>query len=202
MGKEAMRDLLIATRNKDKVEEIRKALEGLPFKILSVADLPKPVPEVVEDGETLLANAQKKARQTAKASGLLCLADDTGLEVDALEGAPGVYSARYAGEGATYARNNMKLLSELGKLGKADRRAIFRTVIVLAEPDEREDWTDGCCEGLIADKPLGDAGFGYDPIFYLPQLHKTFAQLTMEEKNKISHRGKALAKARVMLERW
>jgi XTP/dITP diphosphohydrolase len=197
-----MRDLLIATRNKDKVTEIQKALEGLPYKVLSIPDLTKPIPEVVEDGETLLANAQKKARSAAKASGLLCLADDTGLEVDALEGAPGVFSARYAGEGATYERNNMKLLAELSKLGKPDRRAIFRTVIVVAQPDEREDWTDGRCEGVIADRAQGNNGFGYDPIFYLPDLRKTFAQLTLEEKNKISHRGKALAKARIMLERW
>lgn len=200
-----MRDLVLATHNLDKVEEMKQALQGLPYRILSAADIPGGLPEVVEDGLTLLFNAQKKARSAAAATGLLSLADDTGLEVDALDGAPGVFSARYAGEGCSYADNCKKLLAEMTR--HRDRNAVFRTVLVLAEPvaaggKAREDWVEGRCGGLIHDQLLGDKGFGYDPVFWVPGSKKTFAQLTVEEKNKISHRGKALVKLKSVLTRW
>lgn len=200
-----MRDLVLATHNLDKVEEMKQALRGLPYRILSAADIPGGLPEVVEDGLTLLFNAQKKARSAAAATGLLSLADDTGLEVDALDGAPGVFSARYAGEGCTYADNCKKLLSEMTR--HRDRNAVFRTVLVLAEPvaaggKAREDWVEGRCSGLIHSELLGEKGFGYDPVFWVPGAKKTFAQLTVEEKNKISHRGKALEKLKSVLTRW
>jgi XTP/dITP diphosphohydrolase len=199
-----MRDLILATHNLHKVEEMRQALQGLPYRILSASDIPGGLPEVVEDGITLLFNAKKKAKSAAQATGLLALADDTGLEVEALEGAPGVFSARYAGESATYDENNRKLLAELAALGKPSRKAVFRTVLSLVEPmpSKREDWVEGRVEGLITERLSGSQGFGYDPVFYVPQLGKTFAELSLEEKNKVSHRGRALKKLRETLSRW
>ncbi len=198
-----MRDLVVATGNPGKLREIREALQGLDYRILASADLPRPLPEVVEDGETLLQNAQKKARSAATAAGMLALSDDTGLEVDALDGRPGVYSARYAGEGCSYEDNNRKLLAELEGLGpKAPRGATFRTVMVLAEPGGREDWVAGSVRGEITHQFRGTQGFGYDPVFYLPEKRKTFAELDLNEKNRFSHRGQALARIRLLLIRW
>jgi XTP/dITP diphosphohydrolase len=198
-----MRDLLIATTNQGKLAEIRQALEGLDFRVLGSDEVPGGLPEVVEDGETLLENAQKKARSAAKASGMLSLADDTGLEVDALDGQPGVYSARWAGPGCSYDDNNRKLLAELARLGpQASRRATFRTVMVLAEPAGREDWASGWIEAEISREAQGTGGFGYDPVFYLKDKRKTFAQLSLEEKNALSHRGRALTRVRSLLQRW
>ena len=196
-----MRELVIATTNDGKLAEIRAALEGLPYKILGAAEVGG-LPEVVEDGTTLLENAQKKARSAAKHTGFLSLADDTGLEVDALEGAPGVFSARYAGEGCTYDDNNRKLLNEMQKFGPRDRGATFRTVMVLAEPKERSDWVAGSIRGEISRELRGSQGFGYDPVFYIPEKRKTFAELSIFEKNQISHRGKALQRVKTMLLRW
>lgn len=197
-----MRDLILATQNPGKVREMREMLHGLPYRVLSSSDLPQPLPEVDETGETLLENAQLKARAIAKVTGMLALADDTGLEVDALDGAPGVYSARWAGPGCSFEDNNMKLLAELEQRRNQPRGAVFRTVMVLAEPGGREDWVSGRCEGQIPSQPQGAAGFGYDPVFYVPQARKTFAQMTLEEKNRYSHRGEALRRARKLLERW
>ncbi len=197
-----MRDLVLATRNVGKVKEMRESLHGLPFRILSIDEVGKALPEVEETGQTLLENAQLKARAIAQASGLLALADDTGLEVDALDGQPGVYSARWAGEGCSFDDNNRKLLEELAKLGDVTRGAVFRTVMVLAEPAGREDWVSGRCEGMIPRQATGAAGFGYDPVFFVPRAGKTFAQMTLEEKNRFSHRGEALRRARKLLERW
>lgn len=196
-----MRELVIATTNEGKLAEIRAALEGLPYKILGAAEVGG-LPEVIEDGATLLENAQKKARSAAAHTGFLALADDTGLEVDALEGAPGVYSARYAGENCSYDDNNRKLLSELEKLGARDRKATFRTVMVLAEPKDRSDWVSGSIQGEISREIRGTQGFGYDPVFYVPAKRKTFAELSLFEKNQISHRGQALARLKPMLLRW
>jgi XTP/dITP diphosphohydrolase len=183
---------------------MRQALQGLPFRVLSMADIPGGLPEVVEDGITLLFNAKKKAQSAALATGMLALADDTGLEVEALEGAPGVYSARYAGEKATFDDNNRKLLAELAHLGKPSRKAVFRTVLALVEPppSKRTDWVEGRVDGLITEQLSGSQGFGYDPVFYLPELGKTFAQLSLEEKNRVSHRGRALKKLKETLARW
>jgi|SRR5665213_23226 len=195
-----IKDLLIATGNAGKIAEIRAALEGLPYRVLVPADLAVALPEVEESGETLLENAQLKARANAKASGMLVLSDDSGLEVDALQGAPGVHSARWSGRGPE--ENNRKLLEELKSLGGAPRTAVFRTVMVLAEPAGREDWVSGACEGLISDQPSGQAGFGYDPLFFVPRAKKTFAQMEVSEKNAVSHRGEALRRLRKLLERW
>ena len=196
-----MRELVIATGNAGKLAEIRAALEGLPYKILGAEDVGG-LPEVIEDGETLLENAQKKARSAATHTGFLSLADDTGLEVDALDGAPGVYSARYAGEGCSYEDNNRKLLHELEKGGFKDRKATFRTVMVLAEPKGRHDWVAGSIRGEISRELRGSSGFGYDPVFYVPEKRKTFAELSLAEKNLISHRGQALKRIKTMLFRW
>ncbi len=200
---EPMRDLLLATKNEGKLREMRAALEGLPYRVVSETDLPAPLPPVAEDGETLLENAQRKARAYAKASGLLALADDTGLEVEALDGAPGVHSARWAGTDGDAEANNRKLLAELEAKGpQASRQARFRTVMVLAEPGGREDWVAGSCQGLIPRSPQGQGGFGYDPLFFVPAAGRSFAQMSLEEKNQHSHRGEALRRARKLLERW
>ncbi len=191
--------LLLATRNRDKVEEIREALAGLEIDLLTVDEL-GPLPEVIEDQETLKGNAIKKAATLASLSGLLSLADDTGLEVDALNGAPGVYSSRYSGENATYAENVTRLLSELEGIRPAERTARFRCVIAIADARGVET-VDGVCEGLIIDEPRGSGGFGYDPVFMVPDTGKTMAELSMAEKNRISHRGRALARMRVVLEK-
>jgi len=191
--------LLLATRNRDKVEEIREALAGLEIDLLTVDEL-GPLPEVIEDQETLKGNAIKKAATLASLSGLLSLADDTGLEVDALNGAPGVYSSRYSGENATYAENVTRLLSELEGIRPAERTARFRCVIAIADARGVET-VDGVCEGLIIDEPRGTGGFGYDPVFMVPDTGKTMAELSMAEKNRISHRGRALARMRVVLEK-
>ncbi len=197
-----MRDLILATHNAGKVAEIKAALADLPFRVLSADEIPGGLPEVIEDGDTLLANAQKKARAAAKHTGMLALADDSGLEVDALEGAPGVFSARYAGEGCSYEDNNRKLLDELGRLGRVSRNAVFRTVMVLAEPKGREDWAEGRVMGQIGKEFVGQQGFGYDPIFVVNGLGKTFAQLSLEQKNQVSHRGRCLQRMRLILDRW
>jgi XTP/dITP diphosphohydrolase len=198
-----VRDLLLATKNEGKLREMREALQGLPYRVLSEAELGFALPAVEESGSTFLENAQLKARAYAKASGLLALADDSGLEVDALDGAPGVQSARWAGEGAQAADNNQKLLAELSARGpQASRQARFRTVMVLAEPAGREDWVAGHCEGLITRQAQGAGGFGYDPYFFVPSAGLSFAQMSLEQKNRLSHRGEALRRARKLLERW
>jgi len=198
-----MRDLLLATKNEGKLREMRDFLQGLPYRVLTEADLGRELPLVDESGETLLANAQLKARAYAAASGLLALADDSGLEVDALDGAPGVHSARWAGPQATAEDNNRKLLAELEALGvNAPRQARFRTVMVLAEPTGREDWVAGHCDGLIPRSPQGQGGFGYDPLFFVPAAGRSFAQMSLEEKNRFSHRGEALRRVKILLERW
>jgi XTP/dITP diphosphohydrolase len=159
------------------------------------------LPEVIEDGATLLENAQKKALAATQHTGLLCLADDSGLEVDAMDGAPGVYSARYAGEGCSYDDNNRKLLAAMEKVHPKDRGACFRTVMVLAEP-KRQDWVAGSLRGEISRQPKGSQGFGYDPLFWVPSHRKTFAEMSLSEKNQISHRGQALSRVKTMLFRW
>jgi XTP/dITP diphosphohydrolase len=184
--------LVLASANPDKAEEIAAVLSGA----IDVVLLPRPpeVPDVVEDGETLLDNARLKALALVAATGLPAVADDTGLEVDALGGAPGVRSARYAGEDVTYAENVDKLLSELAALpgGGGNRLARFRTVALIAFPDGSEIWAEGSVEGSILNERRGEAGFGYDPVFEpLDGDGRTFAQMSAEEKHGISHRGRA-----------
>lgn len=185
--------LVIATRNKGKCAEIRELLEGYPVTIKDLTDF-GPIPAVVEDALSFDENAYKKASFTARVLGLPALADDSGLVVAALGGAPGVVSARYAGPGATDAERCRRVLAEM--TGKADRRAAFECVISVAVPTGAALTYEGRCEGLITEEPMGENGFGYDPIFYYPPLQKTFAQLSREEKGRVSHRGKALAELR------
>jgi XTP/dITP diphosphohydrolase len=187
--------LVVASANPDKVAEIVAVLSG----VLDVELVPRPahVPEVVEDGETLVENARLKARALAEATGTAAVADDTGFEVDALGGAPGVYAARYAGEDATYADNVAKLLRELAAApdGGGARRARFKTVALAAFPDGSELWAEGVLEGTIAESGRGDRGFGYDPVF-LPDAAeggdgRTLAEMRPDEKDALSHRGRA-----------
>ncbi|MBU0484556.1 MAG: XTP/dITP diphosphatase [Proteobacteria bacterium] len=182
--------IVLATKNQGKIKEFQELLKNFPIEIKGLNDF-GPIPEVVEDGETFDDNAYKKAHFTAKFLGLPAIADDSGLVVDALNGAPGVYSARYAGENATDADNIKKLLHELAD--ETNRQAAFECVISLAVPSGPALTYEGRCEGEITTAAKGDGGFGYDPVFYCPELSKTFAESSMAEKNKISHRGKALA---------
>jgi XTP/dITP diphosphohydrolase len=185
--------LVIATRNPNKAAEIKDLLADHPLQIKSLDDF-GPIPSVDEDGDTFDDNAYKKSSFAAKVLGMPALADDSGLVVEALEGAPGVFSARYAGEAATDEQRYRKLLAEME--GKTDRKAAFACVISIAVPGGPALTYEARCEGLIAEKPAGQNGFGYDPIFYYPPLNKTFAQLTREEKSRVSHRGKALRELR------
>ncbi len=189
--------LLVATRNRDKLREIREVLADLDVELLCAADLPD-LPEVVEDAATLEGNAIKKALTLHRLTGLPTLADDTGLEVDALGGAPGVYSSRYAGENATYADNVRKLLHELEGVSAEQRTARFRTVAAFAH-DGTVETVEGICEGRITTEPRGSGNFGYDPVFFVPEAGKTMAEMTLEEKNRISHRGRALREMRKRL---
>lgn len=184
--------LVLATRNEHKLEEIRAIFDFQGLEVLSAFDFPE-IPDVVEDADTFVGNAVKKAVEIAQAAGCWTLADDSGLEVDALDGAPGVYSARYAGEPCDYAANNEKLLRELA--GKADRTARFKTVIALSDPDGNAKTVEGACPGRIIDELRGTNGFGYDPLFIPDGYDETFAELDSSIKNKISHRANALAAA-------
>jgi XTP/dITP diphosphohydrolase len=181
--------LVIATSNLGKTAEIRDMLENFPVNIKNLADF-GPIPPVEEDGDTFDDNAYKKAGFVSKILGLPALADDSGLVVDALGGAPGVYSARYAGENATDKQRYTKLLAEMK--GQTNRKAAFECVLSIAVPSGPALTYEASCEGLIAEAPAGEGGFGYDPVFYYPPLKKTFGQLTREEKSRVSHRGKAL----------
>jgi len=174
------------------------AESGLTLKTLD--DYPD-LPEIVEDGNTFLENALKKARTIAKLTGESCLADDSGLEVAALKGAPGIYSARYAGDGAGDAGNIRKLLDDLKGVPPAEREAAFRCVLVLCRPDGRYHSFDGRWAGRIAEEPAGQGGFGYDPVFFLPEQGVTVAELPPEIKNRISHRAEAFAKLNVWLQK-
>lgn len=184
--------LIIATRNAHKLEEIRAIFDFQGLEVRSAFDFPE-IPDVVEDGVTLAENAQKKAIEIAQATGCWSMADDSGLEVFALDGAPGVYSARYAGGQCSYSDNNTKLLHELA--GKPDRAARFRTVIALSDPEGRVLTVEGECPGRIIDELRGENGFGYDPLFVPEGYSETFAELASEVKNRISHRALALKKA-------
>ena len=181
--------LVIASTNPGKTSEIKDLLTDYPISIKSLDDF-GPIPPVVEDGDTFDENAYKKASFVSRVLGLPALADDSGLVVEALDGAPGVYSARYAGENASDAQRCAKLLSEMK--GKTNRRAAFECVISIAVPTGPALTYEARCEGLILETPAGENGFGYDPVFYYPPFKKTFAQLTRQQKSLISHRGKAL----------
>lgn len=190
--------LVVATRNRGKTEEIRGLLKDFNVMIKNLDDF-GPIPEVEEDGGTFDDNAYKKASFAARVLGLPALADDSGLLVQALDGAPGVHSARYAGKNAGDEEKCLKLLQAMQ--GKTDRKAAFECVISIAVPAGPALTYEARCEGLIADKLAGSNGFGYDPVFYYPPLKKTFAELTMEEKSRVSHRGKALTELKAELDK-
>ena len=191
-------ELVLATRNRHKIEELVALLSGLGITIHTLDEFPD-APDVVEDGGTCEANAVKKARAIAEFTGLPAVADDTGLEVDALDGRPGVYAARYAGEGATYEDNCRKLLQELSGVPHERRTARFLTVAAIALPSGEVRVAQGTLAGVIAEEASGTLGFGYDPVFLIPELGKTLAQLSANEKNRISHRAKAFAQAKDLL---
>ena len=191
-------EILVATRNPGKVREIRKAFKGLGFRIRSLRDFQR-VPQMEEDGRSFAENALKKARFYSKVYGKLTFSDDSGLEVDILGGSPGIHSARFAGKKATNRENKRKLLHQLEGIPLSRRGARFRCSIALVSPEGKEAVVEGECRGKIGFKEAGRKGFGYVPLFILPGLGKTMAQLTVEEKNRISHRGKALRKLRQII---
>lgn len=194
-------ELVLASGNRGKIAELKKLLAPLQITVKSLADYPD-MPETVEDGETFQANAIKKAREAAAYTGIMALADDSGLEVDYLKGLPGVHSARFAGEPKDDAANNRKLLALLQGVPWEQRTARFRCVVALCTPQGEVYTSEGTCEGYILEQLKGQGGFGYDPLFYVPELNQTFAEIDLEIKNKISHRGKALAGAiKILTER-
>mgnify|MGYP006424792017 CR=1 FL=1 len=189
--------LILATRNKDKIVEIEQLLEDFDLSITTASEFAD-LPETVEDQDTLRGNAIKKAKEVLIHTGIPSLADDTGLEVDALDGRPGVFSARYAGEEASYSNNVTKLLDELKDIDSEQRTARFRTVAALAL-EKKVYLFDGVCNGFITEKPSGTGGFGYDPVFKPEGHEQTFAELDAAAKNTISHRGRALNKLKAFL---
>ena len=201
-GKKMIPMLVIATKNQNKLIEFKEILKNSTIEVKSLADF-GPIPEIIEDGDTFDENAYKKAHQTARILGLPAIADDSGLVVEALGGAPGVYSARYAGPDATDSENCRKLLEELD--GEKNRTAHFSCVLSIAVPSGPALTYEGRCDGVILEEPRGSSGFGYDPLFYFEEYGKTFAELTMEEKNSVSHRGKALKEVKLelnMITKW
>lgn len=191
-------EVVLATQNKDKIKEIKEILSDLFLKIYSLDDFAN-FPSIVEDGKTFEENAIKKAKTILKFSGKPSLADDSGLEVEKLGGLPGVYSSRFAGEKVSYLENNKKLLNLLKGVPFPERKACFRCVIALALSDEKIFVSEGKLEGYILEEMRGENGFGYDPLFYLPTLGKTLAEISPSEKNKISHRALALRKMKEII---
>lgn len=195
-----MIDLLLATGNRDKITEITALLTDLSFHIVSAADRPD-LPDVVEDQDTFEGNASKKALTLARATGMLALADDSGLVVPALNGEPGVFSARYAGENVTYADNNRKLIEAMKDLPDGERSAYFITVASVAAPDGVIGTAEGRVHGVILRELRGEGGFGYDPLFYHEPSGGTFAEIPLEKKNRVSHRARALEGIKKVLAR-
>ena len=200
-----VKEILFATGNQGKAKELKEAFKqaGVDIEIKTNADLDNPL-HPIESGRTFEANAKIKAHELAEFSGLPTVADDSGLMVDALNGEPGVRSARYAGEAHNDAKNNAKLLAELGGVPEEKRTAKFWTTIVVSMPGEfdKDLVVSGTCAGRILAAPRGEDGFGYDPLFYIPEKGKTFAQMTTDEKNEISHRGNAVRKLLQELPAW
>jgi XTP/dITP diphosphohydrolase len=190
--------IVLATRNQHKQQELVALLGGLDITIRTLDDFPE-APEVVEDGDTCEANAMKKAVEIARHTGLPAVADDTGLEVDALGGRPGAFAARYAGEHATYDDNCRKLLRELEGIPPGQRTARFITVAAIALPGGKTMSAKGILEGVIAESVVGSNGFGYDPVFIIPEHGQTLGQLPPDVKNRISHRARAFAQAKTLL---
>jgi len=198
MLEKAPKRLVVATANPGKLREFRALLAGLPYELISLAELGLESP--AETGSSFLENAALKAHHAATLSGFAAVADDSGIEVDALGGAPGIHSARYAGADASASANNAKLMSALEGVPLAARRARYRCALVLIEAaDTAPTVAEAAWEGFILDAPRGSGGFGYDPYFWLPELDKTAAELGPEEKNRLSHRGKAMRALRAAL---
>lgn len=193
-------EFVIATRNRDKMTEIRAIFDGFPFPLHDLASFPS-APEVEEKGKTLEENARLKAESAAGSTGLIALADDSGLFVEALNGKPGVYSSRFAGENATYTDNNRKLIEMMAELSREERRASFVCVVAVAFRDGRCEYFRGEVSGYITAELQGMEGFGYDPVFFHPPSGKTFAELSRAEKNRVSHRYLAFYAARSYLEK-
>ena len=193
-----MTDIVLASRNRKKIEELKSLLSDLPIRVLSLLDFPD-MPETPETGSTFAENAELKARAAVLATGRAALADDSGLEVDALGGQPGIMSNRFAGPGATDRDKYMRILELLEGIPDERRTARFRAAVAIATPEGETVLVEGTCEGRIAREPRGENGFGYDPIFYLPDLGLAMAELPPDEKNRISHRAKALQKAKKVL---
>ena len=198
-----MNEIVLATSNRDKVREFREMLHrsGLALEVRCLSDFPGCAP-VPENGATFAENAATKALAAARATGKLALGDDSGIEVDALAGRPGIFSARFAGEGATDADNNEKLLALLREVPERRRQARFVCCIAIANPEKVLDIAEGSCAGSIVMKARGSGGFGYDPLFQPIEYHKTFAELSSGIKNRISHRARAIEKALMMLEKY
>jgi XTP/dITP diphosphohydrolase len=190
--------VVLATGNKNKVNEFRELMAEFPVEVKCLSDF-GPLPMIVEDGTTFDENAYKKAHHVAKVLGIPAIADDSGISVKALNGEPGVYSARYAGEGATDKDNCQKLLKKMA--GVENREAFFSCVLSIAVPSGPALTYEATCSGTILESPRGEGGFGYDPLFYYEPLQKTFAELTMEEKNLVSHRGKVLTEVKAEFEK-
>ncbi len=196
-----MRQLVVATKNKKKLSEIKDILKGTNLKLLSL-DAYKGLPQVVENGKTFQENAIKKAVTLARFTGQLCLGEDSGLCVDALGGAPGIYSARFSGRDKSDSKNNFKLLRLLKDVPVVERKAHYVCAVALADRCGLIGVVEGNCSGLIAFEPEGSAGFGYDPLFYIPKYKRTFAQLGEKIKHKMSHRYHALKKAKRIIEKY
>lgn len=191
--------IVLATHNTGKIREFKSVLSPLGYKVISVHDLLPDIKEPEETGQTFEENARLKALYYMKATGLPCLADDSGIIADVLDGKPGVYSARYAGPECNDEKNNQKLIAELAAFPPEKRTAYYVCVLILAYPEGKEIEATGTCEGIIRDFYAGENGFGYDPLFYVPGKGKTMAEMTMEEKNSISHRGAALRRLVALL---
>ena len=193
-----MKKIILATGNQHKVAELKKILDDLPVQLITISGYPGLVmPD--EDCPDFAGNAAKKAEAVSAYTGKIALADDSGLEVEALEGRPGVYSSRYAGREGDYAANNRLLLKELGSLSLKERKARFVTVIAITVPGDQTYIVEGTCPGFITEEIRGDGGFGYDPLFLYEPAGLTFAEMSAEEKNKVSHRARAMQKARELL---
>jgi XTP/dITP diphosphohydrolase len=193
-----IRKLVVASKNRKKIREIKSIMEEAGYSVISMEEAGGDM-EVVEDGKTFEENSFKKAFEVMKATGEITLADDSGLEVDALDGQPGVFSARFSGEGATDEKNNSKLLEMMKDVPAGDRKARFVCAATVVFPDLTYFTVRGECEGEILFEPRGSGGFGYDPLFYIPLYQKTFAEIEPEIKNSISHRAKALSKVKQLL---
>jgi XTP/dITP diphosphohydrolase len=196
-----MKQLVVATKNKKKLTEIKDILKGANLKLLSL-DAYKNVPQVIENGKTFQENAIKKAVKLARFTGEFCLGEDSGLCVEALNGAPGIYSARFSGKSKSDVKNNLKLLKLLKEVPAVERKARYVCAVALADKRGLVGVVEGDCSGLIAFEPKGSAGFGYDPLFYISKHKKTFAQLGEKIKHKMSHRYYALKKAKKIIEKY